>query len=322
MKPLSERNPFRVGVGLLVVLALLGVGLVALTRVSFGKTTYTAMLAQTAGLRPGEDVDVHGVVVGKVKSTDLDGTAVQVTFSLDKGIALGDRTTAAVKVATLLGTHYLAVDPKGSGHISQIPLDHTSVPYNLQDVLNAGTSKLQQLDTAALSKALASVADVLGDSKDDIEPALTGVAALSKVITDRSGQLSQLLASAETVSKELQSDSGDITDLEKQADLVIEELTSRQTQIKALLVDATSLARSVSGVIARTKADLKPALTSLDTVVRSLTAQKKEIAHVLGMIGPAARYVANALGNGPWLDLNFKGGALPTDDQKCALGDC
>lgn len=322
MKPLSERNPFRVGVGLIVVLAVLGLGLVGLTKVTFGKRTYTAMLAQTAGLRPGEAVDVHGVVVGTVKSTDLDGTAVKVTFTLDKSIRIGDRTTAAVEVATLLGTHYLAIDPQGSGTISQIPLERTSVPYNLQDVINGGTTKLRQLDTTALSKALASVADVLGKSKNDIEPALSGVAALSKVISDRSGQLDELLAAAQSVAQELRSDSGDIVGLERQADLVITELTSRQAQIRALLTGATSLARSVSGVIGRTQAHLGPALTSLDTVVRSLTAQKKEIAHVLGMIGPAARYVSNALGNGSWLDINSKGGLLPSDDQKCALGDC
>ena len=68
-----------------------------------------------------------------------------VSFVVDEGIELGSETTAEVKVATLLGTHYLQVDPQGSGNLAdgRIPLDRTSVPYNLQDVLEGGTKNLR-----------------------------------------------------------------------------------------------------------------------------------------------------------------------------------
>ena len=61
-RPARERDPFKIGVVALVVAALVGVGVVLLSTLSFGTTTYTAVLEHTAGLRAGEDVQVHGVL--------------------------------------------------------------------------------------------------------------------------------------------------------------------------------------------------------------------------------------------------------------------
>ena len=106
------------------------------------------------------------------------------TFTLDGDIDLGTTTTAAVKVATLLGTHYLEVHPRGTGSLpdDQIPLAQTSVPYNLQDVLDQGTQTLEQLDPVKLADALTAVSDTLQTSGDDVGPALEGIGRLSQVV--------------------------------------------------------------------------------------------------------------------------------------------
>jgi len=112
---LSRRDPFKLGLVTIAVGAVIAVLVGVVSFVSFGTRSYTAVLAQTAGLRSGEDVEVYGVPKGEVKSVKLAGDTVEVRFVLDKDIDLGDRSTAAVKVATLLGTHYLAVTPAGRG---------------------------------------------------------------------------------------------------------------------------------------------------------------------------------------------------------------
>ena len=324
MKPLSERDPFKIGLVAIAVLALLGVGVVLLSQATFGKRTYSAVLAQSAGLRVGEAVEVHGVVSGKVRKVVIDGTTVKVGFTVAKDVHLGSNTSAAVKVATLLGTHYLEVDPKGSGALSggTIPLARTAVPYNLQDVLNEGSTKLEELDPVVLSKALASAADVIGSSKDEIGPAIEGVAALSDVIAKRNTQVAELLKAARSVSDQLTRSSPDLVELMKQATLVMQEITSRRDAIHTMLVETTRLAKALSAVITQSRADLKPALTSLDSAIKALNKQSNTLTDALDNLAPAARYVANALGNGPWLDLNVHAPAIPADDQLCALGDC
>jgi phospholipid/cholesterol/gamma-HCH transport system substrate-binding protein len=325
MKPVNEWNSFRVGlVGIAVGLLVAGV-VVVLSVVNFGTSTYTALLEHTAGLRNGEDVQVHGVVKGKVTGIELQGDHVLVTFVVDKDITLGSRTTASVKVATLLGTHYLEVDPEGSGTLadSQIPLDRTEVPYNLQDVLESGSGALDKLDPELLAKALTSMADTFSASSGDVGPALQGVARLSEVIANRSDQAGELLRSARNVSDQLSDSSDDIVELMRQTNLVVSEVTARREAIHRLLVEVTSLSRSLTAVVRSTKGELKPALVDLNNVIDFLNNEKDTLDHVVDVMAPSLRYVSNALGNGPWVDLYLKDPALPADDSLCgARGGC
>jgi phospholipid/cholesterol/gamma-HCH transport system substrate-binding protein len=318
MKPMNERDPLKVGlVGGLVGL-LVALGIVVLSTSNFGTRTYTAELANTGGLRKGEDVEVHGVSEGKVTSIKLVGDHVEVKFALSKDIDLGERTTGSVKVATLLGTHYLQVEPQGTGTLGNdtIPMSRTTVPYNLQDVIEKGSGSLEKLDPQLLAKALTEMAHTLGASQGDIGPALQGVARLSEAISNRSDQLGALLVSARNVSTQLSDSSTDIIGLMKQTNLVVSEVTARRAAIHRLLVETTSLARSLSAVVNATKGKLKPALVDINAVIDTLNAEGDKLQTLLTTLAPAARYVANATGNGPYVDLYVKPPAIPADNMR------
>lgn len=325
MKPMNERDPLRVGLITLIVIGLIGALVVVLSVANFGTKTYTAVLEHTAGLRKGEDVQVHGVNSGKVTGIELQDDHVVVTFALDSDIELGERTTATVKVATLLGSHYLEVDPKGSGGLAddRIPLDRTDVPYNLQDVIEEGSRALDELDPDLLAEALTAMAGTLGASEKEIGPALEGVARLSEVISKRSDQVGDLLESTRKVTDQLSDSSQDIVGLMKQANLVVSEITARKDAIHRLLVETTDLAKALTAVVKSTDGKLKPALTDLNAVIKTLNGQSKQLTHLLEVMAPAVRYVANATGSGPFLPLYLKPPAIPADDTTCKLqGAC
>lgn len=316
------KDPFKIGV-VAICLGGLVAGLVVLTTfVSVGTRSYTAVLEQTAGLRVGEDVEVHGVPVGSVKSVKLDGNRVRVGFVMKRDIRLGNQSKASVKVATLLGTHYLAVDPAGSGRIETIPIERTSVPFNLQDVLEKGTGNLDKLDPVVLAKALTETAKTLSATSQNIGPALVGIARLSEAVEKRSGQTGDLLAAARGVTDQLSASSDDIVTLMKQSNLVLGEITSRRAAIHTLLVETTTLARSLNEIIDQTKADMGPALRQLNEVLATLRSQDATLKNVLDSMAPTVRYLANATGNGRWGDLWLKDPALPPDDVNCRLGSC
>jgi phospholipid/cholesterol/gamma-HCH transport system substrate-binding protein len=322
MRALSSRDPFRIGLVAIAVGALVGALVVLTTFVSFGARSYTALLEQTAGLRPGEDVEVYGVPKGEVKSIELAGDHVRVRFVVDKDVDLGNATTAAVKVATLLGTHYLAVTPAGSGRLDTIPLSRTAVPFNLQDVLERGTSSLDQLDPELLARALTETAKTLSATDDQIGPALTGVARLSEAVQRRSGQTGQLLAAARGVTSQLAASSTDIVGLMRQANLVIGEITQRRAAIHTLLVETTTLADNLAAVVDQTKKDMGPAIRQLNAVLQTLRDQDATLKEVVATIAPTVRYFANATGNGAWGDLWLKDPAMPPDDVSCRTGGC
>jgi phospholipid/cholesterol/gamma-HCH transport system substrate-binding protein len=319
MKPLVARDPFRIGIVAIALGAVLGLVVLVLSVVSFGTSSYTAVLEHTAGLRKGEDVQVHGVSVGRVTGVELVDRHVVVEFVVDDGIELGSETTAEVKVATLLGTHYLDVAPQGSGSLAdgEIPLERTSVPYNLQDVLEGGTENLQALDADTLAEALTAVSDTLSATTGDIGPALTGVARLSEVVTTRSGQVGALLEAARSVTDQLSDSSDDIVGLMEQTNLVVAEVTARREAIHRLLVETTGLADALTAIVSQTQEDLRPALRDVNLAMESLNQEDEALKKVLDVMAPAVRYVANATGNGPYVDLYGDDPAVPADDNLC-----
>jgi len=328
MKSMENRDPFKLGVVAIVVFLVVAVGVVALSQLSFGKSTYTAYLLQSAGLKPKEDVQIAGVLVGAVKSVELatvghcgPGTTpstncVKVTFTVDSGVHLGSQTKADVKVATLLGTHLLAITPIGQGSLQdgQIPLAQTTVPFNLQDVLNQGAQTLQAIDAKQLATLLNTMTNELTPSTKIVGPALEGVVRLSTVVANRSGQIGDLLKAARNVTTQLSNSSSDLVALMQQTNLVIQEVTARREAIHLLLVETAKLAQNVNGIITDTKADTGPALAALNGTLAQLRAQDATLRKVLDVMGPAARYLANAAGNGPFLDLFVCGSIIPPND--------
>ncbi|WP_435769193.1 MCE family protein [Nocardioides sp. SYSU DS0651] len=319
MKPLSERDPFRVGLVTLAVLGAVTALVVHLSLTNFGTREYTAVLEHTAGLRAGEDVQVHGVPSGEVTAIALEDDHVVVTFALDADIDLGERSRATVKVATLLGSHYLEIDPEGSGELAddRIPLERTAVPYNLQDVLEQGSEALDELDPELLAEALTAVAGTLGASQEEIGPALEGVARLSEVVARRSGQVGDLLRSTREVTDQLAAGSADIVGLMRQSNLVISEITARREAIHRLLVETTELSEALTAVVESTDGRLEPALADLDAVLRTLNRQDEQLTRLLEVMAPAVRYVTNATGSGPFLPLYVDPPAIPADDATC-----
>lgn len=325
MKPLAQRDPFRIGIAAMLVGGLLGGLLLFFSVASFGTTTYTAVLEHTAGLRASESVEVYGVDSGKVTKIELRDSDVLVTFELDSDIELGDQSSAEVKVATLLGTHYLQVTPAGSGELAdgQIPLDRTSVPFNLQDVIEVGTQQLGELDPVVLAQALTEASKTLNASSEEIGPALEGIGRLSEVVQARSGQTTQLLALTREVTDQLSDSSGDLITLMEQANLVITEITSRREAIRRLLTEARELLDALTTVVERTRGDLAPTIRDLNLTLDTLNKEDKTLRHLLDILQPTARYIANASGSGPWLDLYADEPALVTDQMRCLqFGGC
>ena len=324
MKALKEHSTYRIGLAGGVCLLLMALVVAYLSTAAIGKSHYSAYLEHTAGLRAGESVQVAGVTVGKVTSTSLNGHDVKIGFTVDSGIHLGAATRAEVKVLTLLGTHYLNIVPQGSGDLkdSAIPLAHTSVPYNLQDVIEAAGNTLNEFDNKKISQSLTVVADALRGTPEAARAALSGVSALSKVAADRADQMRVMLKSARTVTGKLAENSDDIITLMKQSNLILAELVTRRDAIHKLLIDSQSLATAISGIIDDNDKEFDGLMKDLTTTLKTLKEHDKGLAESISGLAVTSRYFANATGNGPWMDLHI---SVPIPDNiACAnpTGGC
>ena len=135
MKPFREMNKTAIGaVGLLLILLVL-VGAFktdSLPLIGGGKV-YSADFSEAAGLQKMDEVRIAGVKVGKVVGIDLANDHVVVKMRI-KGAELGRLTKASIKIKTVLGRKYVALEPAGDGALdpdTHIPVTRTSAPFDI-----------------------------------------------------------------------------------------------------------------------------------------------------------------------------------------------
>lgn len=305
--PFRERNPVIVGA---VSLAVIAVMILAAFRAQDlpligGGDTYYAAFSEAGGLKANDEVRIAGVRVGKVESVALDGDHVKVTFRVDTSSEFGDETHAAIKVKTLLGAMYLSLEPAGSGQLSagsEIPIDHTSSPYDVVDAFSGLAETSEQINTDQLAKSLTTLADLTRNTPQEFRSALDGVSRLSSNVAARDEQINSLLKNLRRVSGTLDARDQDIVGLMKDSDVLFRALVARRQAVHNLLVSTSTLSKELTALVKQSRADLKPALTHLASVVDVLNKNEDNLDNSLRLMAPFYRVFANTLGDGPWFD--------------------
>ncbi|XVV03328.1 MCE family protein [Actinosynnema sp. CA-248983] len=309
MKP--ERNPVTIGAVSLTVIALLLLAAFYSDDLPIigGGTTYQAEFSEAAGLAPSNEVRVAGVKVGKVTDVDLAGDKVLVSFKV-KDAWVGDRTTATIRIKTLLGQKFLALDPQGSEPMdpgNPIPRERTLSPYDVQEAFNGLASTVGQIDTKQLADSFQVLTETLDGTKDSVRGALDGLSALSKTISSRDEQLAKLLANTRQVTQTLADRNEQFEKLLADGNLLLGELRKRRDAIGALLSGTRELSKELTGLVADNNAQLKPALEQLDRVATMLQRNQDTLNRSLALMAPFYRVFANTLGNGRWFDTYICG---------------
>ena len=305
--PIRERNPVAVGLAGLAILALIAAATYFSGNLPFigGGTGYTAYFAEAAGLQPGNEVRIAGVTVGRVTGVSLAGNKVAVTF-LVRNQWVGNKSTAAIDIKTLLGDKYLALDPMGSSRqnpATPIPLSRTTSPYDVTQAFGAVSQQVSKINTAQLALSLRTLSAAFAATPPYVRSALRGLASLSASVASRDAAVTSLLAGARKVTGMLAGEDARFQALLGDGNLLLAELRQRQAAIHALLVSTQALAIQLSGLVSDNQAQLGPALSALDQVTTILQDDQASLARALALAGPYYRLLGNTLGNGRWFDV-------------------
>ncbi len=305
--PFRERNPVIVGAVSLAVMAALVLAAFNAENLPLigGGNTYYAAFSEAGGLKANDEVRIAGVRVGKVKTVELEGDHVKVQFLIDSGVKFGTQTAAAIKVKTLLGAMYLALEPNGPGQLpegTEIPVQRTTSPYDVVQAFSGLAERSQRIDTGQLARSLNVLADLTQNTPQNFRAALVGLSDLSRNIAARDGQLNTLLQNMRKVSGVLGDRSGDLVTLMHDGDTLFRALTARREAVHNLLIATSQLSVQLTALVKATRADLKPALDHLYNVVQVLEKNQNNLDDSLRLMAPFYRVFANTLGNGPWFD--------------------
>jgi phospholipid/cholesterol/gamma-HCH transport system substrate-binding protein len=313
MTAFSQRDPLKIGIAGLLALVLIFLLALNFERLPLiGGTTYTAQFTEAAGLRADNEVRIAGVKVGTVSDVEIEGDHVLVSFRVDDAW-IGDHTTAAIRIKTLLGQKYLALDPQGSKELSSsepIPLQRTMSPYDVIEAFSDLSNTVDQIDTKQLAQSFRTLSDTFSGTPDEVSGALNGLSRLSETISSRDEQLEHLLNNTSQVSQTIADRNADFEKLLADGNLLLQEVRARRDSISGLLDGTRKLSEQLSGLVDDNAAQIGPTLQQLDRVTKMLQRNQDNLNRSLEVFAPFTRLFSNVLGNGRWFDT-YVCGLLP-----------
>jgi phospholipid/cholesterol/gamma-HCH transport system substrate-binding protein len=267
-------------------------------------SNYTAEFEEAAGLRKGAEVRVAGVKVGSVSDVRLDGDRVLVDFET-RNAWIGDETTAAIEIKTVLGLKYLSLDPRGDDIArpgDTIPLARTTSPYDVIEAFSAAASTIGEIDTTQLANSMEVLSDAFTDTPPDIRASIDGVARLSETLAKRDQELKKLFAATKQTTQVLADRNAEFEQLIARGGELLAELNSRQQSISLLLSGTRRLSTELSAFVRDNEEQIRPTLENLRAVVDILDQNLANVNQTLELAAPFYSIYADLLGNGRWFD--------------------
>lgn len=301
-----ERDPLRTGifgVVLVVCVVLLAFGYAGLPFWPQGKA-YDAYFTDAGGISPGNAVYVSGLKVGKVQSVGLAGDSAKVTFSVDRHVAVGDQSLAAIRTDTILGERSISVTPAGSGKGTTIPLSRTTTPYTLAGALEDLGQNANDLNKPRFEQSLDVLTDTLRDATPELRGALDGVTSLSRTLNRRDEALQGLLAHAKSVTSVLSQRADQVNKLVDDGNELFAALDERRAALGQLISGISGLSTQISGFVADNRKEFGPALSKLNSVLSNLNERRDYITEALKRLPTYATELGEVVGSGPGFNVN------------------
>jgi phospholipid/cholesterol/gamma-HCH transport system substrate-binding protein len=246
-------------------------------------------------------VRVDGVDVGHVESVKLvdGGRAGIVTMRITDGdVHLRADATACAKFRTLLGAEYEVAISPGSPSApplqgSFIPLSHTSVQTELDDVLGVfrgDAPRATRADLAQLGRAVAG--HPAGALIDSLAPTLAPTpAAFAAVRGEQPDDLKQLVASASRTTSTLAQYQHSLEDVVTGGDATFRAIAEERHALAAALHTAPS---SLDATVA-VSLSIEATLPQLDTLITNLRPGARALAPAAAATRPAVLELSRVL---------------------------
>ena len=267
----------------------------------------SAEFKDAAGIVAENQVRVAGIKVGTVESVELATDRVLITMEIDNGTEIPDDAFAEIKLATLLGTKFVDIEAKGGAPYLEdgdtIPLERTSVPYEIYQASNQGTNVIEDLDGEALNEMLVELTKLTKITQDEIGQALEGLNELGAGVSARNEDLRSLLAGANDLSDLLSDEGDEIVRLIDSSNDVLGSLARKRQEVQSLLAATNVMARDVAALVRDNRANLDSILKNLHSALVVLERNVEHLDQALEYAGPSLRYFGSIFTQGRWGDI-------------------
>ena len=309
VKNFRERSPALVGI--ISIIAIAGATTFAffIDRIPALKQAYEvqAEFADAAGLQVENQVRVAGIKVGTVSGIELRDDHVLVTLEIENGTEIPQDAFANIKLATLLGTKFVDLEAKGGEPYLEdgdvIPVEKTTVPYEIYQAANQGTGVLEELDGDALNAALVELTELTAAAEDEVGIALEGLNELGTGLNEKDEELRSLLTGSRELTALLADEGDQLIRLIDASNDVLGSLARKREEIQSLLAVTKDMAGTVSEVLRENRGNLDSILTDLHDALVVLERNVEHLDVAFQYAGDSSRYFARIWTQGRWGDI-------------------
>ena len=309
VKNFRERSPAIVGIISILAIAAATTFAFFIDRIPTLKQAYEvkAQFKDAAGVTAENQVRVAGIKVGTVSDIELQDDHVLITMEIDNGTEIPADAFAEIKLATLLGTKFIDVEAKGGEpYLEQgdvIPLDRTTVPYEIYQAANQGTSVVEDLDGPALNEMLVELTKLTKVTQEEVGTALEGLNELGTGLSAKDKELRSLLTGSKELTALLSDEGDEIVRLIDASNDVLGSLARKRENLQSLLAVTKEMAATVTTVLRQNRGNLDSILADLHNALVVLERNVEHLDVAFEYAGPSSRYFGSILQQGRWADI-------------------
>lgn len=320
MKSFRDRNPYLVGIiSVLVLGSATGFAfLVGTLNLLEDAYPMEAVFTDASGLRSGDDVKVAGVKVGRVTDLDVDRDvgAVTVSWVVDDGVEVRDGARAEIALSSLLGAKEVRILDAMEGDVLMselpeeqrvIPVERTTVPFDIFELTREATEGVQELDTDALNSFLVDLADITEGKAATVEDLVEGINRVGAAVNQREAEFDALLDQADRLSATLADKDDEILTLLDSSQQILDLVVARRNDLAVALGESADTVQELDRLISTNKQRLDSALDSLAPTLDVVAAEQDDIDRALAWLGPGLLQQSRGGEHGPWQDIFVRG---------------
>ncbi|QIS23381.1 MlaD family protein [Nocardia terpenica] len=307
------RRELRYGVaGAVVLVTVLAVAAV-LSVLPIGATTYTADLTEARSVAVGDDIRLAGIHVGSVASLRLLPDRVRMTFTVDHGVFLGDRTSLEVRMLTMVGGHYIAVFPAGDRRLgaATIPVDRVRLPYSLIQTLQDAATPVAQVDANTLRENFSALRESLSSSPDALRRMGTALESFVGILDRQNAQVSQALTVMDEYLTTVDENKALLGVFVRQIGLLETEGLDKQAEIKLAVRIGTELLARIAAVEPVWREQLEPLADKLVQMLPQLKDIGARLGRVVANLGDLRHRLQNAVHPGAGITVDQSAVTIP-----------
>ena len=280
---LLERNQHIIGtVAVLFIVAATALALLMQGGLLTKKYHVTALFTDAAGIRPGDNVTVAGLIGGRVEDVRIEGGTVAMDLGVHEEVQLPADTRAEITIETLLGRKSVALiageseEPLEEDDI--IGLDRTTTPVDIAELNDISVELLEGSDAEALESFMEDVSEITAGSAEDVQTLVEGLRKVTAAVDIRRDQLANLIESLRTLSITFGERDDTIVSLIDNLDIVLGNLAERQNDLERLLHATDSTSHETADLVRRNEAVLNSTLTFLHQDLKVIDRHQLDLA--------------------------------------------